>query len=292
MVLARSKVMKSYVLLVLAIFVNLATSTWCHKSFAKEGFSTDVREAPSAVKKAWDSTFALITMSPKLHNGTAFLIFKTLEGDKLALYFLTADHNITMCDKNRLCPSTSLIQNARLQERATYVDVDTLNGVRFDNVEYNAELTDAKMALLKVTVPKDMEGLPNPIELPKDCNIQVGSTLYGVGWPWTPSRTDPSRLSIADANQVVKRWSQGIFLGYLNFTDEKQAQFASTVDSISGSSGGPIVTADGVVVSLINKAKSNPGNSYAGDEASDKMAYQTLGPRCAFFKSIRESLGL
>jgi hypothetical protein len=86
---------------------------------------------------------------------------------------------------------------------------------------------------------------------------------------------------------VVKRWSEGTFSGFFNITDEKQAFFASTVDALNGSSGGPIISSNGFVVSLVGKGVVTPLGAYTEDEG-----YYLLGPQCAFFKSIRDSLGI
>lgn len=259
-------------------------------ALAREGFSSNVRSAPLAVQKIWDSTFAFVRFSPTFFIGTAFLLFKRTEGDNVELYFLTAAHNLKGCKVDSVCPFTSLVQNVDVFDRVPKVEVRTRDGLRFDTVELGSMPEDTNFAFLKVVVSRETSNLPEPVPLPKSCELEKGSALFGIGFPWTPIRTNPKRLPIANADLVTKRWSQGVFIDYMTLSKQKYIQVISSVDSLVGSSGGPVFTADGTVVSFFNQSATQSGHAYDGSDDVNEKNYHSVGPHCEFFKDLRESL--
>jgi len=263
---------------------------------AKEGFSSDLGNAPQAVKNAWDATFTLIySTETHVHHGTAFLIQKKVIDNELVLLFLTVAHNIGDCKADgKICPHLTLIQNARLTETPTKMILDTLEGLRFDTVaarRINVEgLEDVAIVGASASL-NDPRKIPEPLKLTDICDLNMGDRLYAVGYPSTYLRTNSKSLPIVNGDQVVKRWSQGINLGDWNYPGISSPLLASTIDDLEGLSGGPILDQRGLVVSLVRKGAKAEGNAYTGSEGPFQLKYQTLGPNSSQMKQLGANLG-
>lgn len=264
----------------LLIFISAAS--------AKEGFSSNPQLLPEGLQKVWNATFAYVVTAPKMYIGTAFLIYKDEEDGELNLLFLTADHNIQNCKPLEACPNLSLMQDADFRETPKTIQYRH-RGLRFDRVIYMQHLEEPKLALLGVVV-KIGTSVPEPVRLANSCEIEPGSKLYTIGWPYTPNRKNPALGTIENPSRVLKRWSEGIYLGNFRLKEELYPFFGTTIDSITGNSGGPIATEDGTVVTISQKAATAPGDAYTGVDDIDKKEYQTLGSHCEFTRSIRKTI--
>lgn len=258
---------------------------------AEEGFFSDLKQAPPAVTGAWDATFAVIyATSTYFHYGSAFLIKKQINADGLVLVFMTVAHNIEKCAvMDDVCPHLMMVQNARMKEDSNEIRFDTLNGLRFDEVAvYKVPSSD--LAVLAVRM-KRQDPSPEPLKLAAECSSEPGAPLFAVGYPGTDSRTSPGHRPIENADVIVKRWSRGIDLGNFKFTDSDRIFLGATVDNVEGLSGGPILNADGRVVSVVQRASGQSGHAYVGNEYLSHPEFQTLGPSCQVLKNIGANLG-
>jgi|GEM_PF-6342102 len=277
-----------HLLQVLGVVIAVSTSFGTQ---AKEGFSADLTNAPQAVRHAWDATFALIYSEPTyFHDGSAFLIGKKVIDGELVLSFLTVNHNIGNCEtQDKICPGLILIQNARMRETPTMMNFDTLEGLRFDTVAVHG-IKDSDLAIVVTSMSLvDQRKIPEPLRLVKDCELQDGSPLYAVGYPDTKQRINSKSLPIVNGDEVVKRWSQGIYLGTWSFTNQSRPFLGATVDALPGLSGGPVLDEQGQVVSIVRKGRE--GGIYGGNEDLAHRDYQMLGPTCLQMKAIGANFG-
>lgn len=264
------------------------------RTFAKEGFSSEVQNAPAAVKTAWDATFLVIySKDTHFHTGSAFLIQTKMVENELVLVFLTVAHNIGNCETDgKICPHLMLIQNARVTETPTMMKYDTLEGLRFDTVAARRIKGFADIAIVVASMSlRDPRQPPTPLTLTDNCDIVPGAPLFAVGYPDTRMRTNPKSLPINHAEETLKRWSEGLYIGEVTYPRGSEPFFATTLDGLVGLSGGPILDQDGHVVSLVRKGATLDGNEYSGSEDPSHLDWHTLGSTCLQLKKLGANLG-
>ena len=278
---------------VATILVTLITA-FTSTAAAKEGFNAHSRELPSKVAKAWASTFLFISEDLSSYQmGTAFLVKKEVKADSTILYFLTSRHVITpFCKDQDVCFNANLAQNASLIHQNDGLHLQSLDGVVVDGVEVLALSKNPDLALLRAAVPTGKYNLPDSLKISDSCALQEGETLFSIGFADPACRTNSDRLPIADQNLILKRWSQGIFTGYVKSddnNDENTNIWASTsVDMLSGGSGSPLLNEDGLVVGVIKNSASHATNQYRydGNENPGHFDWQSNAVPCAYLSQF------
>jgi S1-C subfamily serine protease len=93
------------------------------------------------------------------------------------------------------------------------------------------------------------------------CDRALNRTLYAIGFPGVGQRRS-LRLS-----QEKKRWSVGKYvgLGRAEFRAASSIYIASTVDSLPGSSGGPVIDESGMLIGVMAKGAAAPENGFRYD---------------------------
>jgi S1-C subfamily serine protease len=177
------------------------------------------------------------------------------------------------------------MQDAVFQETPQLVEY-TSGRLRFDKVTLEAELREPRLAILRVRAPLGTV-VPEPVRLTQTCDIQPGTKIYAIGWPFTPSRTVPSK-GTGRPELDLKRWSEGVYVGHLKLKNEAYPYFATTNDSLTGLSGGPLLTEQGIVMSIAQKGATASGNAYTGND--DTKEWHTLGSHCEFTKAIGQNM--
>ncbi len=260
---------------------------------AAEGFHLLSQSAPSAVTDSWESVFLFFLDEPSTFSiGTAFLVRADVGPRDTDMYFLTNKHVLKgHCDAKGVCMEISLFQDGRFDTGSA--------GARF--VSYRepmglvSVITSSKnpdLAVLKVTRPNDKMRVPKVLRISKTCEMKIGEPLYGIGFPYTPDRQAKKMLPIEQQNLVIKRWSQGIYTGSLR-TDERGDEntmyfYGSTVDALTGNSGGPILNARGEVVAVAKAGAGLAKNQfgYFGNETSGQLDWQSEGVPCEYLKAF------
>lgn len=199
------------------------------------------------------------------------------------------------CEAGKICPSTSLIKNLRLRRYDNNsLGLEPVTELHFDEVMVIDRNANPDMAVLQVTVRQYENEDLKPIPLPANCDLKPGDPLYSIGFPAAHDRTHPASLPIAEKEIETKRWSQGVFVGLFN--DEKNGMIknfiGSSVDSLEGQSGGPILNSTGEAVSISISSASVKGNrfQYSGNEKPGALDWQTLGVRCEILQNMGREL--
>jgi S1-C subfamily serine protease len=257
---------------------------------AREGFESDTRSLPAPIAKAWKSTFLVFLNEPKIYRtGTAFLVKKEKLGNSTALYFLTNRHVFAgYCAKAGVCREAKLAGNANFIHQSDGLHLQTMEGPIFNNVEVLALSQNPDLALLRVMIWSNTPSIPEPLTISSTCNLSLGEPLFSMGFSDTFYRTYSKRVAIPDQNSIYKRWSIGLFTGYLNSdsnNDEKTNHWASSsVDTLSGGSGGPLLNEAGEVVGVVKNSASRSQNQYryGGSENPKYLNWQTNAVRCEY----------
>jgi S1-C subfamily serine protease len=220
-----------------------------------EGFHSD--RMPPGVRTVWPSVFAFVCEGPaSIYIATAFLVRRTARGGIADNYFITAGHAIEDCK----LPRRYLVED--LQQQRFESDGITLaaSPQRLSGIEVVARDDAYDMALIKVATPAAVK-LAIPIKVDGKCDAALRQEIYAVGFPGVGKRRS-LRLG-----REVKRWSKGEYVG-LGRADQNGVMatyIASTVDSLPGNSGGPVVDAAGVLIGVVVKGASNAENGFRYD---------------------------
>jgi hypothetical protein len=289
----------------------LLTSLLAPQSFAKEGFSASVDDAPAAVKAVWDRVFALSILRPPETDGrakagidTALYIGQHPDGDQTDLLFLTADHNLEdFCEEGNLCEGLTLSANARLYF-AVDAKADWTSWLREELYlwwsKYNFAIEKTKPSFSQVYALKRSESpdlaiigvrvrlseakdFMSPVELETDCgSLKEGDEVYAIGFPMTALRRQAPHRAIDEEGVDTKRWSEGIVV---NTNDG----VFTTADGLQGISGGPLVGKKGSVISVIGTGVSGPPEKFAylANEDSGNLRPQTIGVACKFMQQTK-----
>ncbi|MEO8420496.1 MAG: serine protease [Hyphomicrobium sp.] len=220
-----------------------------------EGFHTD--RLPPGVRVVWPSVFAFVCEGPaSIYIATAFLVRRTPRGGSADNYFITAGHAIEDCK----LPRRYLVED--LQQQRFESDGITLAQPpqRLAGIEVVARDDAYDMALIKVATPAVVK-IGTPIKVDGKCDAALRQEIYAIGFPGVGKRRS-LRLG-----REVKRWSKGDYIG-LGRAEQggiMSTYIASTVDSLPGNSGGPVVDAAGGLVGVMVKGASNAENGFRYD---------------------------
>ena len=209
---------------------------------------------PPAVRSIWPSVYAFVCESrTSSYTATAFLVKTQIRGQRADYYFMTAGHAIDDCKQ----PRRYLIEN--INQRSFESDGITLakRPPRLDGVKL-VYLDDAyDIAVVKVEVPAASR-VGSPLAVDDSCDRSLHHEIYAVGFPAVGKRRS------LGMKREEKRWSKGdnVGLGGAEFRGVTSIYIASTVDSLPGNSGGPVVNDNGVLVGVLVQGVAGPENGF------------------------------
>jgi S1-C subfamily serine protease len=238
-----------------ALLCWLAALAVARQCLAAEGFFTG--EPPPAVRAIWPSVYAFVCEGRQgAYTASAFLVKKVPRGKSADYFFVTAGHAVEDCKFPRRYLTEDLGQPRFESDGITIRQPSP----RLANPQ-TVRVDDAyDIAVIKVTARADLR-IGAPLKVDATCDKALRQEIYAVGFPGVTRR--PSLRM----DREVKRWSRGAYvgLGRAEFRGILSTYLASSVDSLPGSSGGPVVDADGVLVGVVSQGAANDENGFRYD---------------------------
>lgn len=249
---------------------------------AAEGFFAD--KQPPAVRSAWGSVFAFVCEGrDSRYVASAFLVKKTSRGKDADYDFITAGHAVEDCRQPRRYLVEDLNQPRFESDGITRAPPPAkIDGVAvvFIDAAYD-------IAVVRVSASAKLR-IGAPLAIGEACDRAMHRPLYAIGFPGTAQRRSLAKL------REAKRWSGGesVGLGRAEFRGAEKLYIASTVDSLPGSSGGPVIDESGKLIGVVAKGAAAPENGFRYDVDPKKPGdWQTFLVPCEAVSKIIERSG-
>jgi S1-C subfamily serine protease len=250
---------------------------------AAEGFFTD--KLPPAVRAAWPSVFAFVCEGKGTrYVASAFVVKKDARGAAPNIYFITAGHAVEDCKGPRRYLVEDINQPRFESDGITIApQLRKLEDVSVVHVDDRYDI-----AVVKASAPTNLR-VGNPLAVNGECDRALHHRIYAVGFPGVGQRRSLAKL------REVKRWSSGDYvgLGRAEFRGTEQLYIASSVDSLPGSSGGPVLDDNGALIGVIAKGAAAPENGFRYDVDPKKTGdWQTFIVPCQAVLRILQTSGI
>jgi S1-C subfamily serine protease len=224
-------------------------------TYGAEGFFAD--KLPPAVRAAWPSVYAFVCEGRGgRYVASAFLVKKTVHGAQADYSFITAGHAVDDCRQAKRYLVEDINQPRFERDGITIAAAPQ----RFTDVR-TIYVDDAyDVAVVRVSAAASAR-FGTPIKVGDGCDRALHRQVYAVGFPGVGQRR-----SLRQARET-KRWSRGEYvgLGRAEFRGTNSIYIAATVDSLPGSSGGPVVDESGQLIGVMAKGAAAPENGFRYD---------------------------
>ena len=266
----------------LALYVLLTCASPAG-GFAAEGFFTD--KAPAAVRAIWASVYAFVCDgNGSVYTASAFLVGRADRGKTSTYYFMTAGHAVEDCRAPRRYLAEDVGRSRFESDGITLAaPPPRLQGVSTVYVDDAYDL-----AVVKVEASAALR-IGNPVQAGDQCGKALRREVYAVGFPGVGKRRS-LRL-----DREAKRWSKGSFVGYgrAEFRGVELLYIASSVDSLPGSSGAPVVDENAELVGVVAKGAASEDNGFRYDVDPQKRDdWQTFLVPCRAVSAIVKRSGV
>ena len=227
----------------LALFLIISTLA----ARADEGFGT--APPPAALVRAWDATVLLYSGTTDVIEVASAVVVRQ---DSAFTYLLTAGH--------ALADHTRIFQTLRMK----WSDRNNLNRAS-DFTDFEVVAKDAHLDLALLRVRTTLAVAPVDVSTGDD---SAYAPAFAVGFPVTADRKVVN--NITDPEILTRRWSAGHVIRTVAITPDSiyfgeragaVPGLATTVDAMPGSSGGPLVGADGKLIGIVVRTNISSGDS-------------------------------
>ncbi len=249
---------------------------------AEEGFHVDDR--PAAVRAIWPSVYAFVCEG---RRGTyiASAFFVGTAGDRADYIFVTAGHAIQDCKSRR----RYLVENINQPEFESDGITVARPPQRLHHVQL-VQIDDAyDLAVVRARASARRLRIGSPLKVGNTCDKDLHREIYAVGFPGVGKRRS------LHLHRDEKRWSKGEFvgLGRAEFRGVMSTYIATSVDSLPGNSGGPVVDESGALVGVVAQGVAGADNNFRYDvDPKKKDDWQTFVAPCTAVLRLLHKSGL
>ncbi len=199
----------------------------------KTAQTSEVLSAPEVYRKVSPSVVSVANKALVRRGFLSFQVYEVEQGSGSGFVWDNKGH---------------IVSNYHVVHKASTITVTFSNGKSF-NAIVTGIAPDYDLAVLKIDAPVEVL---HPVQLPTDCQLEVGRQVYAIGNPFGLDTTLSAGIISALGRTIT------------SMTDRKIYNVIQTDAAINpGNSGGPLLNSCGKVIG-VNTAILSPSGAYSG----------------------------